>query len=154
MAKFFSLSGCMVVLLELFCVTVFAQGPPAVHGKHFAPGARQCAALESLGLSTAQREQVGRIESQYRDRLLADRQNLLIKRLELRELIRNNQASESDIRQKSEEFEKARSRLHGEMITFQLDIRKVLTPEQRMRWCTLIQDPSTHRGWRQKTGVR
>lgn len=129
-----------------------AQGPHPGHGVHSEPWTGECATLEALVLSSDQREAIDRIESRYRDRILACRQDLMIKRLALRDLLRNAETSEAHIRQKSGEFEEARRLLHQEMISYQLDIRRMLTPEQAKRWCTLIQGPSAHGGWKGRSG--
>ena len=131
-----------------------AQGPHPGHGMDSGSWTGACATLESLMLSSDQREAIDRIESRYRDRILAYRQDLMIKRLALRDLLRDFQTSEADIRQKSGEMEEARRLLHWEMISYQLDIRKILTPEQAKRWCTMIQGPSAHGGWKGRSGFR
>lgn len=133
-------------------VAALAQGPHPGHGMRSTPWTGECATLETLMLSSDQRKAVARIESQYRDRILAYRQDLMIKRLALRDLLRNVQTSEAYIRKKSEDLEEAWRLLHREMISYQLEIRKILTPEQAKQWCTMIHDPASHGGWQQRAG--
>lgn len=143
-----------LIIVGIMVVPSLAQGPPLEHGMHSAPWMGECASLEKLRLSSDQREAVARIKGRYREKIIAYRQDLMIKRLALRDLFRNAQTSEAHIRQKSGELEEARHLLHNEMISYQLDIRKILTPGQVKRWCIMIQDPSSHGGWKQGAGSR
>ncbi len=155
MNKSFVLLGwAALIAVGIMVVPALAQDPPLEHGMHSTPWMDECASLEKLMLSYDQREAVTRIEGRYRGKILAYRQDLMIKRLALRDLFRNAQASEAHIRVKSGELEEARRLLHHEMISYQLEIRKILTREQVKRWCTMIQNPSSHGGWKQRDGFR
>jgi len=72
----------------------------------------------------------------------------MIKRIELRDLIRDSAASEDSVRRKSQELETAQHLLHNEMMDYQLRVRSILTPEQLGRWCTLVKEISSPGGRR------
>ncbi len=71
----------------------------------------------------------------------------MIKRIELRDLIRDGQVSESFVQQKSEDLDVTRGLLSGEMMVYQLAIRRILTAEQLSSWCTLIGGNNSHGRW-------
>lgn len=148
------LLGLTFTLLDLFCVSSFAQGPRKGQGMHHVPWNRECATLEVLELSASQSEAVKRIQTQYKDQIFESRQNLMVKRLELRDQLRSGDASETSIRTKSQELEEARRLLHGKMIDYQLHIRRILTPEQRRRWCTMMGEPVSRGGWKSDSCYR
>ena len=148
MARFFLLIGWVVILLEPLGVTASAQGPHAGHRMHSIPWAGKCDPLERLSLSAGQRDSVKQIDAQYKGRILAYRKDFMIKRIELRDLIRDSAASEDAVRRKSQELETAQHLLHNEMMDYQLRVRSILTPEQLGRWCTLVKEISSPGGRR------
>jgi Spy/CpxP family protein refolding chaperone len=121
---------------------------------HHAPWKSECETLEMLELSADQREAVKGIEAQYKGQILESRQNLMVKRLELQNQLRNGNASEASIRNKSDELEEARRLLYGRMMDYQLHVRRILTPEQLRRWCTMIGEAVSQGGWKRDSWCR
>lgn len=141
------LLGLIFAVFEFVCVNAYAQGPRKGYEMHPVPWQSKCADLETLELSAGQKEAVKQIETQYQSQIIEYRQILMVKRIELRDQMRNGDASEASIRKKSEELEEIRRLLHSKMIDYQLQIRRVLTPDQVRRWCTMIGEPFLRGGW-------
>lgn len=147
MKKYFYLIGLVVLFSDPLGVAALAQNSHREFGGHSMHRARKCATLEQLALSADQRDAIKQIETQQKGQILAYQQDLMIKRIELRDLLRDGQLSESFIKQKSEELELAQHLLYSEMMSYQIDIRRVLTPKQLKSWCTLIGGTNYHGGW-------
>lgn len=139
--------GLICAVFQLVWVNAYAQGPRAGDAMNPVLRPRKCADLEMLELSTNQKESLRQIETQYQSQILEYRQQLMVKRLELQDQLRNGDASEASIRKKSEELEETRRLLHAKMIDYQLHIRRMLTPDQLGRWCTMIGEPFFRGGW-------
>jgi len=107
-----------------------------------------CASLESLGLSEGQRNSIKKVESRYWNEIAGRREKMMIKHLELQILIRDPNATAQAIREKSREIGELQGEIRERMIDYQMEIRKILTPEQMRGWCTLVGDPSLRKGWR------
>jgi len=124
-----------LILSFLFLATdLSAQGPGRGHGF----GRRGCIDLEAIGLSEAQKKAFLEIDNRYRDRLVAKRKELMVKRIEIQDLFRNPDAEESAIRQKSFELGTLHDQIRESMIEYQIEIRGILNPDQIRRWCTLV----------------
>lgn len=102
---------------------------------------RDCQPIQVLGLSGGQWRDIKEVDKRYKEEILAERNKIMLKRLELQDLIRNTKASEEEIRRKATELGEARSVLQRKMIDYQIHIRRILTPDQRRRWCTMIGRP-------------
>jgi Spy/CpxP family protein refolding chaperone len=68
-------------------------------------------------------------ESYFRDTLVW-RNDLLIKRFDLRGLLRNPQADPNQVLAKQREISELESKIQERAVLYQLEMRKVLTPEQ------------------------
>ena len=63
----------------------------------------------------------------------------MLKKIELRSLLRSSESDEETILKKSKELSDMRSQLFNQMIEYQIRIRKILTPDQRPNWCTMME---------------
>lgn len=106
----------------------------------------QCSNLERLDLSLNQKEALNRIDESYRELVLKNRNQLMVKRLELQGLLRDPHADKDAIRGKAKEMGALREALQQEMIDYQIQVRGVLTPDQIRRWCTMMGEPQG--GWK------
>lgn len=147
MKKCFYWIGLVVLLSEVLSVAAFAQDSHREFGGHSMHRARKCSTLEQLALSADQRDAIKQIEEQQKGQILAYQQDLMIKRIEFRKLLRDGQVSDYFVKQKSEELEQAQHLLYSEMMSYQIDIRGVLTSKQLKSWCTLIGGTDFHGGW-------
>jgi Spy/CpxP family protein refolding chaperone len=68
-------------------------------------------------------------ESFFRD-TLAWRNDLVIKKFDLQDLLRQPQADVNQVISKQREVSEIESRIQERMVVYQLEMRKVLTPEQ------------------------
>lgn len=134
--------GFWVGLLLLVIPSVgLSQGPG--RGPRWGAGAegRGCSAIEMLDLSEEQRLAVQKVDANYRDRVLRRWEDLTVKRHELQAALRDPEAAESVIRAKSVELTELQNDIHRKMLEYQLEIRKILMPDQIRRWCTWVGSP-------------
>jgi Spy/CpxP family protein refolding chaperone len=129
------------ILLLVIPSIGFSQGP--VRGPRWGAGAegRGCSPIETLDLSEAQRQAIQKVDANYRDRVLRRWEDLTVKRHELQAALRDSEASESAIRAKSVELSELQNDIHQKMLEYQLEIRKILSPDQIRRWCTWVRSP-------------
>jgi len=100
--------------------------------------------LNALKLTNEQMKAARQIKANYTKRLLTLRSDIIAKRIEFRNLIRDPSATEEVIRAKGKEIEAMDVQLVREMIDFEIEMRKILTPEQVQLWCNYM-DPSSVR---------
>lgn len=141
------LAGLTVTLLIFCWGDALAQGPRKGQRMHHPSWNKECETLDTLDLSQSQREAIQKIEAQHKGQILECRQAVMVKRIELQNHLRDRDVSEASIRKKSDELEEARRLLQGKMMGYQIDIRRVLLPEQLSRWCTMIGEPFSRKGW-------
>ena len=109
---------------------------------------RECATLEMLELSASQMEAVKRIDERFKDRIFQLRNKLMLKRVELRDLLRDPTAEKDAIQAKAREMGHLREALQQEMIDYQIRLRDILTSEQLRHWCTIMGAPWSGGGWK------
>jgi Spy/CpxP family protein refolding chaperone len=126
----------------------FAQGVRKAQGTDSGAWSGECYSLEKLDLSAGQREALNRIDEPHKTQILKQRNSLMLKRIELRELLRDAGADKQAIRNKAGEMGDIREALQKEMIDYQIRIRDILTPEQIRRWCTLMGETFLQGGWK------
>jgi Spy/CpxP family protein refolding chaperone len=100
--------------------------------------------LKALRLTDEQMKAAREIKASYTKRLLKLRGDIIAKRIEFRDLLRDPSATEDMIRAKGKEIEAMDVQLVREMIEFEIEMRKILTPEQVQLWCNYM-DPSSVR---------
>jgi Spy/CpxP family protein refolding chaperone len=124
-----------VLVLVIFPAVVFGQMPG--RGPSWGPGAegRKCSPVEALDLSEGQRQAVHRLDLEFRDRILRRWEELTVKRHELQTALSDPDAEESLIRARSAEMIAIQNDIHQRMLDHQLEIRKILRPDQIRRWC-------------------
>jgi Spy/CpxP family protein refolding chaperone len=109
---------------------------------------RGCASLEGLGLSEEQRASIQKIEALYWNEIGSRREKMMIKHIELQALLRDPNVSAQTIRQKSRDIGDLQAEIRERMIDYQIEIRSILTPDQRRQWCTLVGESALKKGWR------
>ena len=98
--------------------------------------------LYELKLTAEQMKQARAIQANYTKKILKSRSDIIAKRIEFRSLLRDPSATEEAIRAKGREIETMDTQLIRDMIEFELEMRKILTPEQVQLWCNYM-DPSS-----------
>jgi Spy/CpxP family protein refolding chaperone len=136
-------------LIQAFCLLLLAlaAGPISAQAQGqdmpAMPG-RMEMSLKELRLTDNQMKAARQIKADYTKRLLKLRSDIIAKRIEFRNLIRDPSASEEMLRAKGKEIEVMDVQLLREMIDFEIEMRKILTPEQIQLWCNYM-DPSSVR---------
>ncbi len=133
-----------ILFWAILSAMAFAQGPPEKRDQDF-PGRRgpgfpgpmmgpMPRPMEDLaGRLHLTDDQVVRLqeirESYLRDTLIW-RNELVVKRFDLRDMFRNPQADPSQILAKQREISELESKTQERAVLYQLEMRKILTPEQ------------------------
>ena len=108
------------------------------------PSGREVAIIKELNLTDSQVKETRRLGAAYSNRTLKLRSEIIGKSIELRNLLNDPSATEEAIRAKGKELEAIDAQLIREKIEFQIEMRKVLTPEQLQRWYMVMdQQPAT-----------
>jgi len=144
----------ILTFLVSSCAPSFAQMPRKGQGMHHKGLATKCSTLENLGLSEEQRDSLKRLDDRFKDRILDLRNTLMLKRLELRGLLRDPGAEQDAIQTKSGEMGALREVLQQKILDYQLEIRRILTPDQIERWCPMTGGPVSRGGWNGKPWCR
>jgi Spy/CpxP family protein refolding chaperone len=87
-----------------------------------------------MKLTEAQDKEMRRVRTVYSNRILKLRSEIIGKSIQYRDLLRDPAASEESIRAKGREIEAIDMQLIRERIEFEIEMRKILTPEQFQRW--------------------
>jgi len=140
------LVAAILAMLASFSVSASAQGPRKGQAMDRSALIPECSTFERLDLSAAQREALKRIDESYKEQILQHRNSLMLKRIELRGLLRDPDAHQQVIQGKAKEMGDVREALQQKMIDYQIQIREILTPEQIRRWCTMMGEPQG--GWK------
>ena len=110
---------------------------------------RDVSVVKDLNMTEAQQKDAKRIRTVYSNRSLKLRSDIIGKSIEYRNLLRDPSASEEAIRAKGKEIETIDTQLIRERIDFEIEMRKILTPEQFQRWYTAMdQQPATKKPMR------
>jgi Spy/CpxP family protein refolding chaperone len=86
--------------------------------------------VRELNMTEAQLKDAKRIRATYSNRILKLRSDIIGKSIEYRNLLRDPAASEEAIRSKGKEIETIDTQLIRERIDFEIEMRRILTPEQ------------------------
>jgi len=130
-------SGIFPVLILLVCLVSESQAQGVGRDNRSdsanAPG-REVSLVKELKLTEVQDKEMRRIRTVYSNRILKLRSEIIGKSIQYRDLLRDPAASEESIRAKGREIEAIDTQLIRERIDFEIEIRKILTPEQFQRW--------------------
>jgi len=105
---------------------------------------REVSLVKELNMTESQVKEARRVRATYSNRILKLRSDFIGKQLEFRNLVRDPSSSEESIRSKGREIEAIDIQLLREAIDYEIEMRKILTPEQLQRWYTVMdQQPAT-----------
>ncbi len=110
---------------------------------------REVSLIKELNMTDAQVKETRRIRAVYSNRILKLKSDIIGKHIEFRHLLRDPATSEDVLRSKGKEIEAIDAQLIREMTEMEIDLRKVLTPEQLQRLATMDQQQSV-----KKPGLR
>ena len=105
---------------------------------------KEVSLVKELNMTESQVKEARRVRATYSNRILKLRSDFIGKQLEFRNLVRDPSSSEESIRSKGREIEAIDIQLLREAIDYEIEMRKILTPEQLQRWYTVMdQQPAT-----------
>lgn len=102
--------------------------------------------MEALDLSQAQKEELQSIRNQYQPRLMEKQEALFEAHQTLREMMIEDNASTSEIRTQHEQVQDLRQEMSDLRFESMLEMREVLTPEQREEFAQLMEERRAGRG--------
>lgn len=124
-----------MVGLALIAMTglAIAAGP----GYGFGMKANCQAGIDRLKLTSEQKTKLGELQEKFRKDTISLRNEMQIRRLEMRTLWITPNPDKDKIMAKQKELNALRDKLQAKSTDFRLDIRKILTPEQAAQIGTL-----------------
>lgn len=125
---------------RLFCVLILVLCA-ASEGRAQSAAGREVSLVKELKLTEAQDRETRRIRTLYSNRILKLRSEIIGKSIQYRELLSDPAATEESIRAKGREIEAIDTQLIRERIDFEIEMRKILTPEQFHRWYSSMDQP-------------
>jgi len=152
----------VLILLTLFPIFSFAQGVEEKKGSDLLsprPGSGFPPMkdwMSRLNLTEGQSSTLNELQEAYLRDTLAWRNELLLKRLVLRDMLQDPGADENQILARQREISELESRIQERALLGQLEMRKVLTPEQVKLLPPWFGPGGSHghrmRGWRRGMG--
>lgn len=124
----------LFILMNLSSLAL-AQGPPEKKGFEFRGGRGMMMGpmmdwASRLNLSEEQTARIQELRDSYLRDTLVWRNELLIKRFDLRDMMRDPQADPNAMLAKQREISELESKIQERALLYRIEIRKVLTPEQ------------------------
>ena len=124
--------------LLLLTSTAFGQGGPPGKGPEYRGGRPMMGPMnypleqmaKDLNLTEDQIASLQNLRQGFLRDTLPWRNDLVIKKMVLQDLLRQPQADSNQVLSKQREVSELESKIQERMVPFQLEIRKVLTPEQ------------------------
>lgn len=143
---------CAVVLATAFVPSpLFSEEPLPMERKlpspfHNGDASCRCTPLSQMVLTEDQGRDIDQIAMRYNHKILQLRSQIMLRQMELIVLLRNPETKDKDILTAATEIGAIRSELEVAGVQCQLEIRKLLTPEQVRIWCNL-ENPSLKKAW-------
>lgn len=138
--------GIFFVLIVLVCLVAESQAQGVGRDNRSESSntaGREVALVRELKLTEAQDREMKRVRTLYSNRILKLRSEIIGKSIQYRDLLSDPVASEESIRAKGREIEAIDTQLIRERIDFEIEVRKILTPEQFQRWYSaMYQQPA------------
>jgi len=126
------------VILLFVISPAFGQGPPPGKGTGFRGGRSMTSPTgyplermaKDLNLNEEQIASLQNLRQEFLRDTLPWRNELVVKRMDLQDLIRQPKADPDRVLSKQREVSELESKIQERMVSYQLEIRKVLSPEQ------------------------
>jgi len=133
-SRVFSLLGILFILTSM----AFGQGGPPGKGPEYRGGRPMMEPMlyplermaKDLSLAADQIASLQNLRQGFLRDTLPWRNDLVIKRMDLQDLLRQPQADLTQVLSKQREVSELESKIQERMVSYQLEVRKVLTPEQ------------------------
>ncbi|MGK7931480.1 MAG: Spy/CpxP family protein refolding chaperone [Microcystaceae cyanobacterium] len=101
--------------------------------------------MEQLGLSEEQTQELNSIRQKYQPQLRSLRRQIRNSREEMYDMMTGN-ASQAELRSKNQEINQIDQKIHNLRFESLLEVREVLTPEQRQEFAQLMEERREMRG--------
>ncbi len=105
--------------------------------------------VERLNLTTEQRNQMAQIRNKYQPQFNSLREEIRNERNTLSQMMRNNQSQEQ-MRSQHQKIVSLDQKIHNLRFESMLEMRNVLTPEQREEWANMMGEGRMSRGRRNR----
>lgn len=129
--------GVLMVLVVGMSADTYAQGRgggKGGRGQGSGIGSGRGLAVQALGLSTQQQEDIALLRAQHREVISSLEDELDVKRAQMAELMTAERLDRQAIEAKRNEMEPIRQELRDSRHKHRLDMLELLTPEQRTKW--------------------
>lgn len=147
MRRVFSI-GMAVMIFFVFSTMVYGQDDTR-ETRTDIPTAdnTKCTPLAEMNLTEEQNKAIEMVRASYRKEILQIRSNLMVKRIEFKELLKDPEADVEKIHATADDIEALRSSFDKMVLEYQLEIRKILTPGQIKSWC-ISEEMAVKRDWK------
>lgn len=129
------------------------RGQAWAQGKQAGPrGFFRQAMMEKLGLSEEQQAKLAQLRLKNQQEQVRLRGELANAKAELKALLLDPEASRSAVMMAGEKIEELRTQKAKARLTHQMDVRELLTKEQRAQWVQMRGDHHRHGEWGKRGG--
>lgn len=139
------------MILTLFCLSAgaFAQEEVGTEKKDYQKiNNNEEFYLSDIGLTDEQNKRIELVSVDYSNKILPLRSQLTVRQIELKSLLRDPAVEEEKIHAVAGEVRSLHAKILEMSINYQLEIRRILTPDQIKAWST-FEAPQMKRGRRQ-----
>jgi Spy/CpxP family protein refolding chaperone len=139
-------SKLKILLMGLALIALAGSAIAAGPGSGFGRNPDCPSGMDPLNLTTEQKTKLGELKEKHWKDTISLRNEMQVKRLELRTLWTAPNPDKNKILTKQKELNELRDKMQAKATDFRLDIRKALTPEQAAQLGTMGPGPGFHRG--------
>ena len=146
-------SKLKILMTGLALIALAGSAVAAGPGFGFGGNPNCPAGMDRLNLTPEQKTKLGELQERHWKDTVSLRNEMQIKRLELRTLWTAANPDKNKILAKQKELNELRDKMQAKATDFRLDSRKVLTPEQAAQLGTWGPGSGFHRGMRGRHGM-
>lgn len=139
-------SKLKILMIGLALAALAGSAIAAGPGSGFGGNPNCPAGMEQLNLTPEQKTKLGELQEKHWKDTISLRNEMQIKRLELKTLWTAPNPDKNKILAKQKELNELRDKMQAKATDFRLDIRKALTPEQAAQLGTMGSGMGFHRG--------
>ena len=139
-------SKLKILMIGLALIALAGSAVAAGPGSGFGGNPNCPAGMDRLNLTPEQKTKLGELKEKHWKETISLRNEMQIKRLELRTLWTAPNPDKNKILAKQKELNELRDKMQAKATDFRLDIRKALTPEQAAQLGTMGSGMGFHRG--------
>ncbi|HKI84906.1 MAG TPA: periplasmic heavy metal sensor [Candidatus Krumholzibacteria bacterium] len=144
----------LAILVPAAVYSQTAPAPPAPRGPAWAQGGENApraffrqTMIEKLGLSEEQQSTFAELRLKNQQEQIRLRGELANAKAELKALLLDPEANRSAVLRAGDKIEQLRAQKAKVRLSHQMDVRELLTKEQRAQWVQMRGDHQRHGGW-------